>query len=105
MKNFTDIMKQAKALQSKMETMQAELESLEVEGSSGGGLVRVTMGGKGAVKSVSIDPSLLKEGEGEILEDLIVAACADAKAKADRAAAEKMQAVTGGLPLPPGFSL
>ncbi len=105
MKNFTDIMKQAKALQSKMETMQAELESLEVEGSSGGGLVRVTMGGKGAVKSVSIDPSLLKEGEREILEDLIVAACADAKAKADRAAAEKMQAVTGGLPLPPGFSL
>jgi DNA-binding YbaB/EbfC family protein len=104
-KNFTDIMKQAKALQSKMETLQTELEALEVEGSAGGGLVRVVMGGKGAVKRVSIDPSLLKEGQGEILEDLIVAAATDAKAKADREAAEKMKAVTGGLPLPPGFSL
>lgn len=105
MKNFTDIMKQAKALQSKMESLQTELETLEVEGSSGGGLVRVTMSGKGVVKSISIDPSLIKEDEREILEDLIVAACTDAKAKAERAAAEKMQSVTGGLPLPPGFGL
>ncbi len=105
MKNFTDIMKQAKALQSKMEGLQTELEALEVEGSSGGGLLRVTMSGKGAVKGISIDPSLMKEDEREILEDLIVAACADAKAKVERAAAEKMQSVTGGLPLPPGFGL
>jgi DNA-binding YbaB/EbfC family protein len=104
-KNLTDIMKQAKALQSKMEGMQAELESLEVEGSSGGGLVRVSMTGKGALKSVAIDPSLLKVDEVEILEDLIVAAANDAKGKVERLAAEKMQGIAGGLPIPPGFGL
>lgn len=100
-----DIMKQAKTLQSKMEGMQAELEALEVEGVAGGGMVRVAMTGKGALKSVSIDPALMKEDEREILEDLIVAAAADAKGKVERLAAEKMQGIAGGLPIPPGFGL
>ena len=105
MKNLNDIMKQAQALQSRMEALQAELEALEVEGSAGGGLVRVVMTGKGALKRVSIDPSLLREDEREILEDLIVAAASDGKSKAERSAAEKMKGIAGGLPLPPGFGL
>lgn len=105
MKNIADIMKQAKALQSKMEGMQAELDALEVEGAAGGGLVRVTMTGKGVLKGVSIDPALMKADECEILEDLIVAAANDAKGKVERLAAEKMQSLAGGLPLPPGFGL
>lgn len=105
MKNLTDMMKQAQALQSKMQDLQTELDSAEVEGTAGGGLVRVTMTGKGAVKAVSIAPDLMKEDEREILEDLIVAAASDAKGKAERLAAEKMQSLTGGLPIPPGFGL
>lgn len=105
MKNIADIMKQAQQLQSRVTELQAELEAAEVEGRAGGGLVILTMSGKGEVKKVSIDPSLMKEHEREIVEDLIVAAAADAKAKADALAAEKMKAVTGGLPLPPGLGL
>lgn len=105
MKNMFDIMKQAQQLQSRMQDLQAELESAVVEGRAGGGLVAVTMSGKGEVKKVSIDPSLMKDEEREVLEDLVVAACADAKAKAEALAAEKMKAVTGGLPLPPGLGL
>ncbi len=105
MKNIADIMKQAQQLQSRVTDMQAELEAAQVEGRAGGGLVTITMSGKGEVKKVSIDPSLMKEDEREIVEDLIVAAAADAKAKADALAAEKMKAVTGGLPLPPGLGL
>lgn len=105
MKNLTDIMKQAQALQSKMEGLQSELDALEVEGTSGGGLVRVTMSGKGSIKRVSIAPDLMKADEREILEDLIVAASSDAKSKSERLAAEKMKSLTGGLPLPPGFGL
>ncbi|MFN4229556.1 YbaB/EbfC family nucleoid-associated protein [Parvibaculum sp.] len=100
-----DIMKQAQQLQSRMQDLQTELESAEVEGRAGGGLVVVTMSGKGEVKKVAIDPSLMKEEEREVLEDLVVAACADAKAKAEALAAEKMKAVTGGLPIPPGLGL
>jgi hypothetical protein len=100
-----DIMKQAQQLQSRMQDLQTELEAAEVEGRAGGGLVAVTMSGKGEVKKVSIDPSLMKEDEREVLEDLMVAACADAKAKAEAMAAEKMKAVTGGLPIPPGLGL
>ncbi|HAC59482.1 YbaB/EbfC family nucleoid-associated protein [Parvibaculum sp.] len=100
-----DIMKQAQQLQSRMQDLQTELESAEVEGRAGGGLVAVTMSGKGEVKKVAIDPSLMKEEEREVLEDLVVAACADAKAKAEALAAEKMKAVTGGLPIPPGLGL
>ncbi len=105
MKNMFDIMKQAQQLQSRMQDLQTELESAEVEGRAGGGLVAVTMSGKGEVKKVAIDPSLMKEEEREVLEDLVVAACADAKAKAEALAAEKMKAVTGGLPIPPGLGL
>ncbi|HEY4344596.1 MAG TPA: YbaB/EbfC family nucleoid-associated protein [Parvibaculum sp.] len=105
MKNLTDIMKQAKALQSKMEELQSELETLEVEGTAGGGLVRVAMSGKGLLKRVSIAPELMKTDEREILEDLIVAATNDAKSKTEKLAAEKMKNLTGGLPMPPGFGL
>ena len=105
MKNLADIMKQAQQLQGRMESMHAELEVAEVEGRARGGLVVVVMSGKGAVKKVSIDPGLMKEDEREILEDLIVAAAADAKHKAEALAAEKMKSVAGGLPLPPGFGL
>lgn len=100
-----DIMKQAQKLQSRMADMQAELEAAEVEGRAGGGLVTVVMSGKGEVKKVAIDPSLMKAEEREILEDLVVAAAADAKSKAEAIAAEKMKSVTGGLPLPPGLGL
>lgn len=105
MKNMFDIMKQAQQLQSRMQDLQTELESAEVEGRAGGGLVAVTMSGKGEVKKVSIDPSLMKDEEREVLEDLVVAACTDAKSKAEALAAEKMKAVTGGLPIPPGLGL
>lgn len=103
--NIMQMMKQAQQLQSKMETMQAELEQIEVEGQSGGGLVKVTLSGKFSMKSLRIDPSLLKADEGEILEDLILAAHQDAKVKAERIMQEKMQEATGGLPLPPGLKL
>ncbi|HMM15543.1 MAG TPA: YbaB/EbfC family nucleoid-associated protein [Parvibaculum sp.] len=105
MRNIGEIMKQAKALQSKMEGMQAELEALEVEGSAGGGMVSVVMTGKGVVKRVMIDPGLMKPEEREILEDLIAAAANDAKGRVEKLAAEKMQSIAGGLPIPPGFGL
>jgi len=105
MKNFTEMMKQAQALQGRMADMQAELERTEIEGSSGGGMVRVTLTGKGDMMSVKIDPSLLKSEEAEILEDLIVAAHNDAKVKVEETMKEKMKSLTGGLPLPPGLKL
>jgi len=99
------MMKQAKQLQEKMQVVQEEIAAMTVDGSSGGGLVSVTANGKGDVRSVRIDPSLMKAEEVEILEDLIVAALADARGKAEAAVAEKMQAMTGGLNLPPGMKL
>ncbi len=99
------MMKQAQELQSRMAAAQEEIQSIEVTGSSGAGLVSVTVGGKGDLKGVKIDPSLMNPEEGDILEDLIVAAHADAKTRLDEAIAEKMQAVTGGLQLPPGLKL
>jgi DNA-binding YbaB/EbfC family protein len=105
MKNMFDIMKQAKEMQAKMAEMQAEVMKIEVSGQSGGGLVRVTLEGKGDLKAIAIDPSLLKEGEAEILEDLILAAHSDAKSKLDDALQAKMAEVTGGLGLPPGFGM
>ena len=85
--------------------MQAELDQIEVEGAAGGGLVTVTLTAKGEMKGVKIDPSLIKPDEKEILEDLIVAAHADARRKAEALMQEKMKALTGGLPLPPGMKL
>jgi nucleoid-associated protein EbfC len=105
MPNFTDLMKQASELKSKMEAMQAELDRLEVEGASGGDLVSVTLSGKGDLRNARIDESLLKADQKEIVEDLLVAAHADAKRKLEAMLAERMQALTGGLPLPPGMKL
>ena len=105
MKNFAGMMKQAQELQSRMAEMQAEMERVRVEGQSGGGLVVLTLNGKGELVGVKIDASLIKPDEVEILEDLIVAAHTDAKAKVERLLQEKMQTLTGGLPLPPGLKL
>ena len=97
------MMKQAKELQSKMAEMQAEIEQLTRDGTAGAGLVTVTINGKGEMRAVNVDPSLMKADEKEILEDLIVAAHADAKAKMEEALQEKMKDMTGGLPLPPSM--
>src|SRR3954451_139619 len=105
MPDFMGMMKQAAQLQSKMQEMQAELDRVEVEGTAGGGMVTVTLSAKGDLKGVKIDDSLLKPSEKEILEDLMIAAHADARRKAEVVLQEKMKAVTGGLPLPPGMSL
>src|ERR1700738_1969179 len=105
MADFLGLMKQAAELKSKMETMQAELDQIEVEGTSGGGLVSVKLSGKGEMKSVKIDDTLIKPSEKEIVEDLIVAANADARRKAGALRQEKMNAVAGDLPLPPGLKL
>src|SRR5499426_4645093 len=105
MADFLGLMKQAAELKSKMEAMQAELDQIEVEGTSGGGLVAVKLSGKGEMKGLKIDDTLLQPSEKEILEDLIVAAHADARRKAETLLQEKMQRVAGGLPLPPGLKL
>jgi nucleoid-associated protein EbfC len=103
MPDFLGMMKQAAQLQSKMQEMQEELGQVEVEGTSGGGLVVVRMSAKMDVKAVRIDPSLIKAEEREILEDLLVTAFADARRKAEAAMQEKMQSLAGGLGLPPGL--
>ncbi|TBW35971.1 YbaB/EbfC family nucleoid-associated protein [Siculibacillus lacustris] len=103
--DFLKMMSKAKEMQAKMAGLQDELATISVTGTSGGGLVVVTITGKGALQSVKIDPSLLKPEEGEIVEDLIVAAHADAHAKAEVAIAEKMAQMSGDLGLPPGFKL
>jgi nucleoid-associated protein EbfC len=105
MPDFLGLMKQATELKSKMEAMQAELDRLEVEGTAGGGLVTLKISGKGDLRGARVDDSLLKPDQKEILEDLIVAAHADARRKLEGMLAEKMQAMTGGLPLPPGLKL
>jgi DNA-binding YbaB/EbfC family protein len=105
MGDLMGMMKQAKALQEKMEAMQAEISAMEIEGASGGGLVKVVMTGKSEMKRLKIDPSLLKPEEAEILEDLIVAAANDARAKAEARLADKMREITGGMQLPPGMKL
>ena len=105
MKNISEMMKQVQAMQSRMTEMQAKLEAATVIGQSGGGLVKITMSGKGAMTGLSIDPSIIKVDEREILEDLIVAAHADAKGKSEAMMAEEMKSVTGGIPLPPGMKL
>ena len=105
MVDFMGMMKQAAQLQSKMQELQAELDRIEVEGTAGGGLVGVRLTAKGDLKAVRIDDSLLKPSEREFLEDLLVAAHADARRKAEAVMQEKMKGLTGGLPLPPGLGL
>ncbi len=105
MADFMGLMKQAAQLQSKMQALQAELDTITVEGTAGGGMVTVTLTAKGDLKAVKIDDSLIKPDDKEILEDLLIAAHADARKRAEAVMQEKMQAVTGGLPLPPGMTL
>jgi DNA-binding YbaB/EbfC family protein len=105
MADFLGLMKQATQLQAKMQEMQAELDQITVEGVAGGGMVAVTLTAKGDMKAVRIDPSLIKPDEKEIVEDLLVAAHADARRKAEVLLQEKMKGLTGGLPLPPGMKL
>lgn len=105
MKDIMGMMGKVKEMQAKMEGMQAELEELDAEGEAGGGMVKVTLNGKGTMKSVKIDPTLLNAEEGEILEDLLVAAHNNAKQAAEELAQAKTAELTAGLPLPPGMKL
>jgi len=105
MADFLGLMKQAQELKSKMEAMQAELDRIEVEGAAGGGLVTLVLSGKGEVRAARFDDSLLRPDQKEVLQDLIVAAHADARRKLETLVAERMQALTGGLPIPPGLKL
>jgi DNA-binding YbaB/EbfC family protein len=99
------LMKQAAQLQTKMQEMQAELDRIEVEGTAGGGMVTVKLTAKGDLKGVKVDDSLMKPEEKEILEDLLVAAHADGRRKAETVMQEKMKSLTGGMALPPGLNL
>lgn len=105
MKNLGSMLKQAQQMQEKMAQMQESLETVEVEGSAGGGMVRVRMTAKGNLRGVTIDPSLLQPGEAETVEDLIVAAHNEARERAKERMSEEMSKITGGLPLPEGFKL
>jgi DNA-binding YbaB/EbfC family protein len=99
------LMKQAKALQEKMQSLQESVAGIEAQGVSGGGLVRVTLDGKGIMRAISIDPSLLREGGAQMLEDLILAAANQAREKADALVADKTRELTAGLSLPAGLKL
>jgi DNA-binding YbaB/EbfC family protein len=105
MKSIEDIMAMAQNVQAELTKAQAGLDQIEVEGAAGGGLVKVKASAKGRIIGVDIDESLLAVSEKQMLEDLIVAAFNDAKAKADAASNEEMSKMTSGLPLPPGFKL
>ena len=105
MKDIMGMMKAASEMKAKMEAMQAQLAELVVEGRSGGGMVTVSLSGKGDMRGIKIDPSLLKPEDAEMVEDLIVAAYNDAKGKSEAEAQRKMAEVTAGLPLPPGMKL
>jgi nucleoid-associated protein EbfC len=105
MKDLMGMMKQAQQLQARMQQLQEQLAAMEIEGQSGAGLVKVTLNGKGEMRRLKIDPSLMKPDETEILEDLVVAACHDAKSKVEAAAQAKVQEMAGGLALPPGVKL
>ena len=105
MKNIGDLMKQAQQLQARFQEAQERVNQIEAEGQSGGGMVRVTINGKGQAKRVRIDPSLIDPKDAGMLEDLVVAAINDARTKVDARMQDEMSKVTGGLPLPPGFKL
>jgi nucleoid-associated protein EbfC len=105
MKNLGQMMKQAQQMQAKMAEMQAQLETVEMTGAAGGGLVQVTVGGKGDLRKVKIDKSLIDPNEVEVLEDLIVAAFNEARTRVEAHVAQEMAKVTGGLQLPPGMKL
>ncbi len=105
MKNLGQMLKQAQEMQTKLATAQEQLEGIEIDGAAGGGMVKVTLSGKGKMRRVRIDPSLVQAGDTEVIEDLIVAADNDARTKVEARAAEEMSKVTGGLNLPAGLKL
>ena len=105
MKNLGQMMKQAQEMQARMAEMQARLDQVEMTGASGGGLVQVTLTGKGEMRKIKIDKSLVDPNEVEVLEDLILAAFTDAKQRVEAHVAEEMGKLTGGLKLPPGMKL
>tara|TARA_B100000959_G_C14629691_1_gene479730 strand:- start:257 stop:580 length:324 start_codon:yes stop_codon:yes gene_type:complete len=105
MNNFNDMMKKAQEMQKKMQEMQDSLSSLEVVGESGGGMVKIIMNCKNEVKKIDIDPSIIKNDEKEIMEDLLMAALNNAKSKAEEKSKEEMAKLTGGLGLPPGMKM
>ena len=105
LKDLGGLMQQAQQVQQKVQELQAQLERMEIVGSSGAGLVKVTVNGKNETRRVEIDPSLFKPEEKGVVEDLIVAAANDARGKVEQTVQEQMRAITGGLPLPPGFKL
>ncbi|MAW89263.1 MAG: YbaB/EbfC family nucleoid-associated protein [Phyllobacteriaceae bacterium] len=105
MKDLMGLMSKAKEMQARMQALQEEMANITADGRSGGGLVTVTLSGKGEMRGLKIDPSLFKEDDVEILEDLIVAAHNEAKAKVEQVMAEKTQELTAGLPIPPGMKL
>jgi DNA-binding YbaB/EbfC family protein len=103
MKGFNSMMKQAQAMQAKMAKMQEDLAEMEMEGSSGGGMVTVTVNGKQEILSLKINPEVVNPDEVDVLEDLVMAAITDARDKASKVMEEEMKKVTGGLGLPPGL--
>jgi len=105
MPSLDEMLDAARGVQEQMQKAQAELDNIEVEGMSGGGMVRIRASARGQVRGVQIDPSLMEPGSKEMLEDLIVAAFNDTKAKADQAGSAEMAKLTAGMPLPPGFKL
>ena len=105
MKNLAGLMKQAQQMQSKMEEMQSKLEAMELEGEAGAGLVKITLNGKGNMRRIKIDPKLVDPSDVEMLEDLIIAAHANARQKLDAATAAELEKVTGGMQVPPGMKL
>ena len=105
MKNLDEIMAMAQNVQAELEKAQANLDTIEVEGAAGGGLVKVRASAKGRIVAVDIDPSLLQPSEKQMVEDLVTAAFNDARTKADAVSGEEMGKMTSGLSLPPGFKL
>jgi DNA-binding YbaB/EbfC family protein len=105
MKNLGNMLKQAQSMQTRMAEIQEELQTVEVSGQSGAGLVQATVSGKGELRALKLDPAVVDKDDIGVLEDLIVAAVNDARAKAEDVSREKMAALTAGLPLPPGFKL
>jgi hypothetical protein len=105
MKNLGQMMKQAQEMQSRMAEMQARMDQAEVTGAAGGGMIQVTLNGKGEMRRIKIDKSLVDPEDVEVLEDLILAACNDARGKVEQMTSDEMQKITGGLKLPPGIKL
>jgi hypothetical protein len=105
MKNLSGLMKQAQQMQEKMQEIQSRLEGMEIQGEAGAGLVAITLNGKGELRRIKLDPKVVDPSDTEMLEDLIVAAHANARQKLEAAAAAEMQKITGGMQLPPGMKL